>query len=128
MRREDWPERLSDYLESQRDVPFCWASHSCAAFAAGAVEAMTGQPVEMPRVESARDAVRMLEERSLRDRVDDVFGPEIVPAFARRGDLVLVDLAGRESVAVCIGADAAGPGPDGLVVVPMALVIAAWRV
>lgn len=128
MRREDWPERLSDYLESQRDVPFDWASHSCAAFAAGAVEAMTGQAVEIPAHGSAREAAGLLAARTLRERLDDLFGPEIVPALAQRGDLVLVDLAGRESVAVCVGAEAAGPADSGLLMVPMRLVVAAWRV
>lgn len=128
MRREDWPERLFEYLDAQRDVPFSWATHSCAGFAAGAVEAMTGEAVDLPTVTSARAAAELLAVRSLRDRVGDAFGPEIMPAFARRGDLVLVEIDGRESVAMCIGSDAAGPGPSGLVLVPMSSAIAAWRV
>lgn len=127
-RRQDWPERLADYFEAQRDVPFDWQSHSCAAFAAGAVQAMTDEAVEIPAHASARDAAGLLAARSLRDRLADLFGPEIAPAYAQRGDLVLVDLAGRESVAVCVGGEAAGPGDAGLLTVPVRLAVAAWRV
>jgi hypothetical protein len=127
-RREDWPERLADYLDAQRDVAFDWASHSCAAFAAGAVEAMSGEAVDIPAHGSAREAAGLLAARGLRERIGDMFGPEIVPALAQRGDLVLVDIAGCESVAVCIGTEAAGPGDAGLLTVPMRLAVAAWRV
>lgn len=128
MRREDWPERLYDYVESRRDVPFGWATNSCASFAAGAVEAMTDGAVPLPAFATAAEAAALLAERALRDRVGDVMGPEIVPAFAQRGDLVLIDIEGRESVAVCLGLDAVGPGTAGIVLVPMSSAVAAWGV
>jgi hypothetical protein len=126
MRREDWPERLYDYVESRRDTPFDWATNSCASFAAAAVEAMTDEAVPLPAFATTAEAAALLAERSLRDRVGDVMGPEIVPSFAQRGDLVLIDIEGRESVAVCLGLDAVGPGTAGIVLVPMSAAIAAW--
>jgi hypothetical protein len=127
-RREDWAERLHDYLDARRDVPFSWSGNDCTTFAAGAIEAMTEEKPPLPAYAGLHDAARLLDERALRERVGDVYGPEIVPAFAQRGDVVLVEIGGRESLAVCIGAEAAGPGPDGMLTVPMSTATAAWRV
>jgi hypothetical protein len=49
-------------------------------------------------------------------------------AYAQRGDVVLVEISGRESLAVCAGAEACGPGTAGLEFVPMTAARAAWRV
>lgn len=128
MRRLDWTEALYAYIDARREVPFQWGSQDCSTFAAGAVEAITGEAPELPVATTAAEAVALMAERPLRDRVGDLYGPEIVPAFAQRGDLVLIEIDGRESVAVCIGAEAIGPAADGLLAVPMALAVAAWRV
>lgn len=42
MKFEDWPRRLSDYLESKRHTPFKWGENDCILFAAKGYEAMTG--------------------------------------------------------------------------------------
>ncbi len=129
-RREDWPERLDGYLDARRDAPFEWGVNDCATLAAGAVAVMTDAEIEVPRVESAADYARfVLAAGSLHDHVVDRLGePLPSPAHAQRGDLVLMLLDGRPTLGVCIGAEAAGPGPAGLVTVPMSTATAAWRV
>lgn len=42
-RYHDWRTRLSVYLHEIAHEPFHWGVHDCALFAAGAVEAMTGE-------------------------------------------------------------------------------------
>ncbi|MEJ5079806.1 DUF6950 family protein [Ochrobactrum sp. MYb379] len=42
-RYHDWRTRLSAYLYEVAHKPFQWGVHDCALFAAGAVEAMTGE-------------------------------------------------------------------------------------
>lgn len=128
MRQQDWPEKLYAFLDARHDMPFDWATNSCVSFAADAVNEMTGTMPELPTFATAAEAAALLATRSLRDRVNDQFGPEIAPAFAQRGDLVLIDLAGRESIAVCVGVEAAGPGDTGLLMAPMSAAVAAWRV
>lgn len=129
MRLESWPEALSAYLDERRDMPFAWGTNDCCAFAADAVQAVTGERPLLPAYESERDALRLLRDRSLRERVGDVFGAEIAPAFARRGDLaVFMQDDERETLAVCVGDYLAAPGPDGMLLVPRAAAIAAWRV
>ncbi len=129
-RVEHWPEALAEYLDSRRDVPFAWGESDCATFAAGAVEALTGHAMEVPRVESAQDYARfILDSGALREHVGDHLGdPLPSPAFAQRGDVVLMLLDGRETLGVCIGDGIAGPGPAGLVVVPLSAATAAWRI
>lgn len=129
-RREDWPERLAEYLEGARGRPFSFGTHDCATFAAGAVAVMTDAEIEAPRVESAADYARfVLAAGSLHDHVGDRLGePLPSPAFAQRGDVVLMTLDGRETLGVCIGAEVAGPGPGGMVTMPMSIAAAAWRV
>lgn len=129
-RREDWAEQLAQYLDDRRDAAFAWGVQDCATFAAGAVRAMTGQTLDIPRVESADAYARLVREHGpLADQVAELLGaPLPSPAFAQRGDVVLVAIGGRETLGVCIGAEAAAPAAEGLLMVPMATASAAWRV
>lgn len=129
-RLEDWPERLAAYVDAHRDTPFRWGQNDCATFAAGAVEAITGHPMEVPIVESAQDYARFVADLgALREHVTDHLGePLASPAFAQRGDVVLLLVDGRDSLGVCIGAQVAAPGPTGLLVVPLSRASTAWRV
>lgn len=131
MRRfEDWPERLAAYLESRRGVPFRWGSQDCAAFAAGAVEAMTGSAPPIPSIDSAAAYLRFLGEQGPLDAlVDDALGERLPStAFAQRGDVVLLFVDERATLGVCVGHEAAAPGADGMLMVPMSTASAAWRV
>ncbi|WP_263354188.1 DUF6950 family protein [Acidicapsa acidisoli] len=43
MRYDDWPSRLHGYVESQQDAKFAYGRFDCGLFAAGCIEAMTGE-------------------------------------------------------------------------------------
>lgn len=128
IRRSTWPEDLYEFVDSRRDVPFAWGSNDCSSFAADAVHAITGWRPPLPEYAGAAAAARLLADRSLRDRVTDLFGPEIVPALARRGDLVLMVLDGRETLGVSVDEWIAGPGEHGLIFAPRSIAVAAWAV
>ena len=128
-RRDDWPERLFEYMDARRSVPFAWRENDCASFACGAVYAMTGERLEIPAAESPEAYARLLRDQGpLQAMVEALLGDPIAPAYAQRGDVVLLTLEGRETLGVCVGMDIAGPGADGLALVPMACAVAAWRV
>jgi hypothetical protein len=128
MRRlQDWPERLSDYIEQCRDRPFEWCVHDCATMALGAVEAMTGQRLMETPYSDARGAAAYMASPGIAATVDGLLEAEPT-AFAQRGDVVLLLIDGRQTLGVCIGGEAAAPGEAGLVTVPMRLATAAWRV
>ncbi|MFS0771031.1 DUF6950 family protein [Sphingomonas sp. 1P08PE] len=107
IRLPDWEQRLHDYLAGLEGAEFVWGKMDCALFAAGAVEAMTGEdPAAAYRgkYRSVAGSVRALKTYgagTLAATIDAGFEEREV-GFARRGDLVMVD----GMVGVCIGPDA----------------------
>lgn len=135
MRAEDWPERLADCLEAARRKPFAWGKHDCVLFAADVVLAITGtDPAAGARGQyhDAAGARRWLGSRTLADALVEVLGDPIRPAFAQRGDLVILgmerDRHWPEAAGVCLGERAAAPGDEGLIFLPMSEALLAWRV
>ena len=129
MRRlERWPTLLADYVEGALGRPFCFGKHDCCSFAAGAIEAITGETVPLPAYADAREAAEALAAESLSSRVRSILGPPIAPASAQRGDLAMVLVDGRETLAVCVGGMMVAPGAGGLVFVETSAAVAAWRV
>lgn len=129
MRIANWPHALATYLRACHDRPFAWGVHDCAQFAAGAVEVQTGRRPTLPRYRSAAGAARLLRERALRERATDALGPEIPPARAQRGDLVLAAGADGAALGVCMGEVSWFPGkPSGLVARPTLECVTAWGV
>ena len=129
MRREDWPERLNDFIEDRRKAVFCWGQRDCVLFAADAVQAMTGvdHAVEYRGTyDSATGAARLLAKLG---GVENVVPFASIPvAFAGRGDLVTVDTKDGAALAVCLGRHVAAMSASGLVFLPMSAADAAWRV
>lgn len=113
-RLPDWQDRLVAYLADRHAVSRFGYDHcadpaqdDCCTFAGGAVLALTGVDAMAEfrgRYRTAAGAARALRRYgagTLPATLDTKFEP-IPPAFARRGDLALVDGA----VGVVIGADA----------------------
>ena len=131
MRRQDWPERLAAFNQARRRMPFAWGSNDCVTLAADWIEEATGvDPIADIRGWSdALSAGRTIEALGgLEAAITARLGDGIAPAFAQRGDVVLLDIAGRETVGVVYGTHAMGPGEEGAVMVPMSVALAAWRV
>lgn len=134
IRLPDWEDRLSAYLAAREKAEFRFGKMDCALFAAGAVEAMTGEDPAAQwrgRYRSHAGSVRQIRKaghKSLVSLVSDIF-EEIPPAFARRGDIV-ADRAG--SLGVCIGAAALFVGEEdgapGLIRVGLIDWSTAWRI
>lgn len=134
-RLPDWPARLAAAVVQRLPMPFAWGGNDCAAWVADAVAAMHGHDtlheLRAPARADARQAHRAV-------RRGGGFGAAlaraglrpVAPALAQRGDVVLLPVAGQPlpALAICLGAEAAAPGPQGLAMVPMAHALAAWRV
>lgn len=140
MRRLDWPERLAACVEAARNQPFVWGSHDCVLWACDVIREMIGSdPASSFRgtYDSAAGALRTVLEigEDFRTAVETVCTAQgfkvTAPAFAQRGDLVLVP-SGREgwpeALGICVGKDAMTAGETGLVKISMAQAIMAWRV
>ena len=130
-RRENWPSLLNAFVESCRESPFHWGTHDCCAFAAKAVEAITGEDVFAPwsAYTDAMSAARLVQSAGGVDAIADrVLGERIGNAFAQRGDVLLLSVDGRDSLAVCFGGVCAAPGIERLEFLPTGSARCAWRV
>jgi hypothetical protein len=129
IRRKDWERRLLAYIESKRHTPFAWVENDCASFANDAVFEMTGERIPIPSASSPQAYARLLRDHGpLRKIATDILGEEIPPAFAQRGDIVILTLDDIETLGVSLGRMIAGPGQEGLALVPRALAVCAWRI
>ena len=131
IRREDWPEALHALVELRAGMPFAWGYHDCCAFAADAVKAMTGiDPMDDLRGYHSRETAEAIlaEQGGLEAAVTARLGEPVGTAQARRGDVVLVDVANVSVLGICLGDFAAAPGHCGLVWYDRAFWRAAWRV
>lgn len=135
-RREDWPESLNALIEARTAVPFRWGTHDCVTLAADCIEAMTGtDPLADLRGRWASEeeaAAELAELGGLVRAVRERFGRAVPPYQARRGDLVIIEVAidgmPVRALGICLGTFAAVPGPDGLQWPNMADALAAWRI
>jgi hypothetical protein len=134
-RREGWPERLAAMVEAARDVPFAWGSHDCCTWAARWVEAERGVSILAPFVyargewASALEAARIMQDAGgLGAIVTAELGVAMPAARAMRGDVVRVEIEGRESLAVVVGDMAAAPGLEGIAFAPMGRWLEGWAV
>lgn len=132
-RLPDWRRRLLAYLDAARGRPFAWGSHDCALFAAGAVEAQTGEDIGARwrgRYTTARGAARVLRAEGC-DGLAAAAGAslaEIAPLAAGPGDVALVSGDHGEALGVVQGAAVYVVRPDGLGLVPLTAALRAWRV
>lgn len=131
VRYENWPARLTHYVDSHRETPFVWGEFDCVLFAAGWVREATG--IDLIRDLSwtdMRSALRVIENLGgLRVAVENRLGAPISAAIARRGDVILHDITERSGLGVCVGADFAAPSEaGGLMFIPMNSARMAWRV
>ncbi len=149
-RREDWPERLNALVEERRRTAFAWGTHDCILFAADAVAAMTGRdPAAAWRgayadAEGAARIIRLAARRArrashmgeggcaARGGIEEVLraalGAPIMPAFAQRGDVVLVETPAGPAAGICLGAACVFAAPRGLSYLPLRRAVLAFRV
>lgn len=145
VRLPDWPGRLGHLVAQRLAVPFTWGPNDCAAWVADVVAAMHGRDT-LAELRGTRrtpaQAWRQLQRYGGYPAAMARAGLQPVPpALAGRGDVVLLaELAAPDPamaapagrgwpgvLGVCLGEDAAAPGPAGLVLVPMAQALQAWR-
>jgi hypothetical protein len=143
---QDWPKLLFHFIEARRLTPFAWGRQDCCLFACDGILAQTGlDPAAGMFRGQYRDplgAARLVKKHggveAIAVQVCARLGYGPVPvAMAQRGDVVLMSaknagvagLFGRQPVlGVCIGAEAAFTGTDGLVFHPVENCRRAWRV
>ena len=130
MRYQDWPARLARFVAAARARPFEWSVQDCATFARDWIEECTGERVFDPPYSDALTAARYIDAQGgmLAAATAVLAEPMPNPMAARRGDVALVQNAGREVLGVVVGEHVAAPGGDGVLMVPRTAMVAAWSI
>jgi hypothetical protein len=131
-RLKGWDKALREALMRHRDTPFAWGSSDCFLVAMDCVLAMTGEdPANDVRdYTNATEAVTRLQNRgfaNVGEAIASLF-PEMPPAMARRGDVGIVEIDGRMSGCVFIGAQIVGKAVHGLAYLPRSQAKRAFKV
>jgi hypothetical protein len=129
MRRADWLARMWAVIEAARGEPFKIGRHDCVRLAAQAVDAMTGADW-MAHVEafSPRYALRLMVVPGAVEReMTRALGEPVPVGWARRGDLVALDMPSGTAIGICVGERIAVAG-DGVLYLPLARARCAWRI
>ena len=130
MRVDGWDDALQAVLDRFAHMPFEYGKADCALFAAAIVEALTGHDFYAPfrgRYRSAAGSVRALRLYGAGDlpkTLTAALGEPVHPAFAERGDIVM--MAGNAGV--CVGLKSLFIGDAGLVAFATADAGLAWKV
>lgn len=130
-RLPDWQPRLAALVSQRMRMPVVWGVHDCCLFAADALQAVTGVDVAADlrgtySTQAEADAV-LLAHGGLVELCIARAGPVVPTALAQPGDVGLALLGKVRALAVCGGAHFLAPGPLGLVPLPRAQVLRAWR-
>jgi len=129
MRISAWEESLSDYIATKRHEPFEYGINDCCLFAAGAVEAITGEdpmPEFRGKYDSLKTSLQVIKDigaGTLEETMDAKF-PEVEIGHAQRGDLAFFD----GSVGVVMGGFAYFVSDDGLERINRSLWDKCWSV
>ena len=132
-RLPNWPDRLTQFIVSRKAMPFEWGKHDCCLFAADAANAITGKDAAAAfrgkyRTElGAMRAIKRYGKGNIADTFSHAFGEPVPRLLARRGDIVLLEYDGADTVGVSYG-DIVVAGKDGVVTVSRLLVKQVWRV
>ena len=138
----DWDTKgLGPYLFAHKSDPFVWGQADCCLFAANAIQSFTGQDL------AADFRGKYTDEASAFALIREITGGNSVgnaaeycatkaglqewrsPLLARRGDLVVIDNAGREIAGIIdlTGRFALSMAETGMIVLPLSAVKKAWK-
>ncbi len=95
-RFDDWPNRLSQYLQEKQHQPFQWGVNDCMSFTAGAVYRLTGTDffTDYSDYYDEISAYNMLRENGgVKGIISRCLGAgKLNPLQAQRGDVVVVKI------------------------------------
>ena len=137
-RRGDWESRLADFLSSRENLEFKYGVNDCCLFVADAVKVMTGiDPAgdfrgKYKNLLGSKRILKGLGVRGLVELITRDYGFEEIdnPAFAHRGDVVLVESAPGDTMGLIdlSRTRVAIPGDEGLVRYELDTIKTAWRI
>jgi hypothetical protein len=129
-RAEGWEDRLIEFIEARRNMPFEWGANDCASFAFLAVNLIVGRVVREIDWHNIHEAADQLDAFGGIEAVATAALGEPVDRRPRRGDVALVEQEkGRVGLMLAIGGGwMAGPGVERLEFKPVSEAIKIWRI
>lgn len=131
MRHPDWQRRLVTTIKAAEKRPFSWGKNDCCLFAADCVQSMCGEDfgVEFRGKYNSETGAKkaLLRGGGSLERVLARFLDEVSPQLIQRGDIAVVENAGRRCAGVFYGGCVWVPGVAGLVGL-RGKIMSAWRV
>jgi hypothetical protein len=140
MRYSDWEARLAQHIDTIRNKPFRWGEHDCALMAADCAMVICGKDFAADfrgKYTTEEEAYALILEyaggglNEMADKIADGFSLfEIGKNFAQRGDIVLCEDDGRDTLGIVSlsGRGILLPSKDGMVMRSIDCVKRAWRV
>lgn len=132
VRLYDWQVRFAGLSLARLQTKFCWGSHDCCLWAADAVLAITGKDFASElrgTYDSAPSAASVLQRLGgVHSIASSALGPPVTPMYATTGDILLVDIHKRDTLAVCNNGSILCAGADGLVSIDIQHAKFAWKV
>lgn len=126
-----WRIRFDALVAARLRTPFAWGQHDCCLWAADSVLCTTGtDPAADVRghYNNATQAARLLADLGGLGAVGARAGTPVLPLAACVGDVGVVAMEGRATLAVCCGALWLAPAAAGLAALPLSAGVMAWRV
>jgi len=140
MRYSNWESRLALHIDTIRNKPFCWGDHDCALMAADCALAITGTDFAAEfrgKYSTEQEAYDLIQQyaggglMALAEKIATEFNLlEVKKSFAQRGDIVLAEDDGRNTLGVInlSGRGVLLPSVDGMVTRSLECVKRAWRI
>lgn len=134
---QGWEIRLTKHIEKMRDKPFTRGRNDCVLFAGKCIAIMTGSnliPGFGKPYKSKKQAYILLKKlgyKNLTEVATDKLGKPLPgPAYAQRGDCVLIEVGDDEALAIVdlSGRRAVTMGVGGLTHYAMKQWVTAWKV
>lgn len=130
MKHPDWQKRLVTVIRAAEMRPFSWGEHDCCLFAAGCVEAINGKDyaAEFRGTYSNETGAKkaILRKGGTLEKVLARFLSEVNAEFIQRGDIAVIENAGRKCAGVFYGGVVWVPGDEGLIGLKTKL-LSVWR-
>ena len=132
MKHEQWVDFLFATIEKVTTESFAYGKNDCCLFSARVVDAMTGTDYAQKLAEmyhDERSALAYINSfGSIQEAVKDWLGEPTNLAFVQRGDVVLFNNEGRETLGICIGDRIVSVAETGVAYVSMEQAICTWKV
>lgn len=124
-----WESALVRYLKDRARMPFAWFVNDCCTFANGGVIAITGEDLmtEFQPYRTAEEAGKLFRLKTLEQYMDERL-PRADLSETRRGDLALVNVDRRLTLAIITERGLTGPGLNGSEILPRESADICWRV